>query len=112
MGCSLQQREVSKSAAGDGVEAQGGYYSKAASMSAVCLTKHLVTVKNCLALFLDLLFPALLCSLNPLQHCVSFGLGTVHRGTHLLNTPPQKHKEFINIFFQSTEIKKGMCLVT
>lgn len=84
MGCSLQQREVSKSAAGDGVEAQGGYYSKAASMSAVCLTKHLVTVKNCLALFLDLLFPALLCSLNPLQHCVSFGLGTVHRGTHLL----------------------------
>lgn len=42
--------------------------------STLRLTKHLVAVKHSLALFLDLLLPALLCPLNPLQHCVSSGL--------------------------------------
>lgn len=45
---------------------------------ALTLAQQLVPVEHRLALLLDLLLPALLCSLHPLQHRVPPGLAAVH----------------------------------
>lgn len=50
------------------------------------LAQHLVPVEHRLALLLNLLLPALLCSLHPLQHRVPPGLAAVHLWTHLLRS--------------------------
>lgn len=44
-----------------------------------------MAIKNSLALLLNLLLPALLSSLHPLQHCVSSSLTAVCLRTHLLD---------------------------
>lgn len=82
-GCSSQNdREVSDSATGGGKEADGSWLAGAPLQQS--LTQHLVAVEHGLALLLDLLLPALLRSLHPLQHRVPPGLAAVHLRTHLL----------------------------
>lgn len=72
----------SDSAAGGGKEADGSWLAGAPLQQS--LTQHLVPVEHGLALLLDLLLPALLRSLHPLQHRVPPGLAAVHLRTHLL----------------------------
>lgn len=72
----------SDGAAGGGKEADGSWLAGAPLQQS--LTQHLVPVEHGLALLLDLLLPALLRSLHPLQHRVPPGLAAVHLRTHLL----------------------------
>lgn len=57
------------------------------------LTKHLMAVEHGLALLLDLLLPALLGSLHPLQHGVAPSLSALGPRTHLLRAEQKVRPE-------------------